>query len=114
VNSIEHSTTRKASRGAIVRNFAPTSKQALQLRSSQVQQSDNGKNETLEQKIGNMSGPLAGQEAEKQESKAQPGEEYRQCARYKCESEAAHDEIVRLEASNQQLEARIQQLEQQT
>jgi hypothetical protein len=114
VNSIEHSIIEKASHGAMVRDFAPTSDQALQLQSSQVLQSDNNKNETLEQRIGNMSDFSAEQEDENQGLKDQPREEYRECARYKCESEAAHDEIMRLEASNQELKARIQQLEQQT
>jgi uncharacterized coiled-coil protein SlyX len=120
VSSIEHSATEKASHGTTVRDFAPTYEQALHLQSAQVQQSDKSKNETLEQRIGNMSDFLAEQEDEKQGLKAMLGEERRECARYKRESEAAHDEIMRLEAStqelkaiNQQLEARIQQLEQQ-
>jgi hypothetical protein len=72
VNSIEHSIIEKASHGAMVRDFAPTSDQALQLQSSQVLQSDNNKNETLEQRIGNMSDFSAEQEDENQGLKDQP------------------------------------------
>ena len=77
--------------GTLVRDFAPTYEQALQLQSTQVQQSDKSKIEMLEQRIGNMSDFLAEKEAENQGLKDMLSEQSRELM-------AAGDEIVRLEA----------------
>ena len=110
--SIEHSAIEELSHQALVRDFAPTFEQALQLQSTQVQQSDKSKINALEQRIGNMSDFIAKKEGENQGLKAmlieQGGEiqgledrlseQSRKFARQKSELLAAHDEIIRLEA----------------
>jgi hypothetical protein len=129
VNPIEHSAIERASHGTTIRDFAPTYEQALQLQSTQVQQSDKSRNEALEQIIGNMSDFLAEKEVEKQALKSMLEEERREFTRQNrrlqtmLEEErreftrqnrefvrqergflAAHNEIVRLEARIKQLE----------
>ena len=94
----------KVSHDTLIRDFAPSYEQALQLQSTQVQQGDKSKIEMLEQKIGNMSDFIAGKEGEIQGLRAMLSEQSRESARQKSELKAAHDEIIRLEARISQLE----------